>query len=136
MMTPPNTFYTLRLRELTQQAHKLRNLARWTGAARLLVFLVLFPSVFVLIPAGLVSGLAVTTVLLVLFLFLVTRSQKLKRQQERLRHLQWINQQELRSLEYDYTAFDPGEEYMNTNHVITSYSIHYTKLYEVSSVSV
>jgi DNA mismatch repair ATPase MutS len=109
-------YYTERLHEIKLLEQQTRKRLHGLAWLRLAIFLSLFPGIFMLIPVNAFVGISVTLILLILFLWLIKRYHKLEERYNHLKSLNKLNGDELRALKNDYSAFAPGDEFINTNH--------------------
>ena len=89
---------------------------RLLSLARLVTFLGIVVSPFLFLPHHLPLGVLISVVSIMLFLLFVKWHLKLQRN----RHFQGcvlkVNEQELHALEYQFSDFDPGSEFVNPKH--------------------
>ncbi|MCF8363115.1 MAG: hypothetical protein K9G70_10885 [Prolixibacteraceae bacterium] len=100
---------TLEIKKLSKQMHLI-------SIARLITFLGIVVSPFVLIPVNLPLGINISFASLLLFLLFVKWHQKLQRDKHFQQRLLKINEQELKALTHNFTELDPGEEFVDPKH--------------------
>lgn len=118
-MSERKAYYSQRLQEIEKVEQRIRKRLRLLAWLRLAIFLSLFPSVFVLIPLSTTPGIFLSIILLVLFLWLIKKYHKLEEQHNHLKALGELNRNELLALEYDFSTFSPGNEFIDTNHAFS-----------------
>ena len=116
MEKDPKKYYRQRINSLQEIISRVRGQLRMIAAGRLLSFLLIFPSLFVILPYRLVPGILLSITFLIVFLALIKFHLKKNNRYRHLRELLKINEQELASLEYQFLDFDPGNEFIDTNH--------------------
>ncbi|AVR45192.1 DNA mismatch repair protein MutS [Christiangramia fulva] len=115
-MKEATSFYNNRLKKYQSAHSKISRKLVISGMLRLLAFLLFCAAVYfffgnlqVLLPAALV--------LIVLFIFLVSRHNDLKKEKEKLSELININEQELNILKtHDYSELTDGKEFEKEDH--------------------
>ena len=116
MENEPKAYYVRRIKEIGRIAGRLKKKLRWIAFLRLLVFLLLFPAIFILTPRLLAMGIVSTILLIVLFLWLIRYYLKLEHRSGHAQALLQLNQHESDALNYNYSFFDPGDEFLDTEH--------------------
>jgi hypothetical protein len=110
------SYYNERLRGLEKEEGKLKVKIRWLSWTRLAVFLAIFPGIFILGPSSIVTGILCSLFFLILFLSLIKRFNRLEGKHNHMKALIELNRKEIQAASFDYSAFNPGSEYINTAH--------------------
>lgn len=109
-------FYQKRVENITDALKQSKRSLRLLVIIRLITFLLIFPSVFFLLPKMLIPGVLLAVFFLITFLFLIKVHLKRDLKHKHLNELLKINLLELEALDYKYNSFDPGEEFIDTSH--------------------
>ncbi|MFA0960729.1 hypothetical protein AB9P05_02875 [Roseivirga sp. BDSF3-8] len=115
----PIAFYQGRVEQLTEVVNKLEKKSRTISFFRLLSGIGIIVSTYYLFKAPqpvLWAGLAVS---LVIFLWLVKFSIRVKREKRFNEKLLSINEDEIKALSGDYSAFDGGKDLLNPDHAFS-----------------
>ncbi len=115
-MMSPREVYTTREAEFSASAERLRKLSDRLSLARLVSFiggLILFALLLSVSGAAAVTAL---TIALILFAWLVIRSDTTEKSRKRFLHLAEINRLELKCIDGDFSGYKPGEEYIERDH--------------------
>lgn len=115
-MMSPREVYTTREAEFRSSSERLRKLSDRLSLARLVAFiggLILFA---VLLSVSVVAAITALTIALILFAWLVIRSDTTEKSRKRFLHLAEINRLELKCIDGDFSGYKPGEEYFERDH--------------------
>jgi hypothetical protein len=115
-MNEREKYYAARLHEIGEMELRTKKQLRRLAWLRLLIFVSLFPGIFMLIPIHALAGIILSSALLLLFLWLIKIYHSLEERYDHLKALGELNRNELLVLKYDYSAFIPGDEFIDTNH--------------------
>lgn len=116
MEKEPKSYYNERISGLEHAIRRSKRRLRMITFARLITFLLIFPSIFVVIPRMLLPGILLAVLFLLGFLFFIKLHLQKDRKHQHLKALLEINQQELKALNYEYSSFPPGTEFSDTRH--------------------
>jgi len=97
-------------------ANKKKDQLRLISFARLLSFIGILPAWFYLSPINEVLAAVISAVLLVAFLFLIKKFIQAEKQLLYFQQISRINRDEIRALNRDLSAFDPGTEFTDPHH--------------------
>lgn len=109
-------FYKKRIAHTEEKISRLKSLSTRHSWLRLLVFLSLFVVFYFALLASIYLAILCTILLLGLFVYLVVLQRKTKEKEEHLKRLKTINENEIRFLNYDYSAFEDGSEFIDKEH--------------------
>jgi len=108
--------YRKRISRHEAEADRFRKKADWIAVARMFLFLAMIILAWYFIRERQAAGLVIPLALLAGFLWLVRQAAGIRRKIRFLELLREINQQEIRAMEGDYSAFDTGEVYADYHH--------------------
>ncbi|MEZ4887676.1 MAG: hypothetical protein R3E32_23280 [Chitinophagales bacterium] len=108
--------YQKRFETFEAQATVLQKKSDAIGYFRLILFLLCFFGGIYLISKNTELGLFFFAGFIVFFAILVKWHDKIKAQRDYLQNLSLINQQEIKALQYDFSAFGEGNEFWEENH--------------------
>ncbi|MGB0931136.1 MAG: MutS-related protein [Chitinophagales bacterium] len=108
--------YQKRFEKFEAQASALQKKSDKIGYFRLSLFLICFFGGIYLISKNTEFGLLFFGGFLVVFAVLVKWHDKIKAQRDYYQSLSLINQQEIKALQYDFSAFEGGEEFKEDEH--------------------
>jgi DNA mismatch repair ATPase MutS len=112
----PREFYKDRIESLVLEIRQSGRILRRIALSRFLAFIAIFPAVFFLIPKSLLPGILLAVLFLVVFLALIKIHLKRNLRHRHLQELLKINRQESESLDYKFSGFNPGDEFIDTLH--------------------
>ncbi|MFO7656814.1 MAG: hypothetical protein R6W78_07085, partial [Bacteroidales bacterium] len=119
-MNHPETIYKERINRFTTLQGKLKKRLAFLSLVRLLVFLLIIFSVFYLVQLSLYPGIAVTLLLLVVFLAQIRKFNTLQREKNKISNLIKINKWESDALQHKYDHYDDGSEFSDPDHPFTN----------------
>jgi hypothetical protein len=112
----PREVYQSREAEFSASAEQMRKLSDRLSVARLAAFLgglILFAS---LLTVSFPAAITAVVLALILFAWLVIRYEATDKSRKRFLHLAEINKLEIQCIEGDFSAYKPGEEYIERDH--------------------
>lgn len=112
-------FYKSQIEKFAEIISKLENRARQWILLRLFAFLLIPATIYLLLESAPLVVISASIVTLIIFLFFVRKSAENKETLEFHRRLEKINRDELLALQYDFSAFDNGEEFINQKHAFS-----------------
>ena len=116
MLKPIFQVYSERIESFISERDKYFSKERFLPAIRLVVFLVFLVMFYKYLIAGQTIYLFYPVIALVLFLSLSLWDNRLKRKIDRCNRLILICENEIKSISGDYTPFDSGNEYIDSDH--------------------
>jgi len=114
----PIIYYEERLSVLQEQLNQLKSTARIWITMRLIGFSLVPLSIYFFYDIG-PSIVLIVLIELIIFLFFVRKSAENKEEINFVKNLIFINREEIKALEGDFSAFGSGEEWKNTHHAFT-----------------
>ncbi|MFH0762156.1 MAG: hypothetical protein V2A67_11700 [Bacteroidota bacterium] len=111
--------YSERIKVFGVEADRFRKQSDRVAIARMILFLAMVVSAWYFIRERQPAGLLIPLALLAGFLWLVRYAVAIRRKIRFLELLKEINEQEISTLEGDYTPFNTGEEYIDYHHPYT-----------------
>ena len=105
--------------ESEQQLQQVRRNIRNISLLRLFLFALAIANAILFWNDGWLKVSIFTLLPLILFIWLVKKHNRWFYQKDYLKKKIEINQQELRAINYDFTDFDGGKEYINPSHLYT-----------------
>jgi hypothetical protein len=114
------SFYQERVKRYAQEEAVCARQNTRYSFIRLIIMLVAFTAGIYCFQISIRLSVAVTVTLLVIFAVCLKRHLAIIEKQKEKERLKTINQQELQGLAGDYSAYHPGEQYMNVKHYYTS----------------
>jgi DNA mismatch repair ATPase MutS len=115
-MISKENYYKEKLLDGERLENKIKNELRIYALLRLLSFVIIFISVFVLIPKSILPGLSLSIIAIIFFLTMIKISAKKSDKQIHLQALIDIYKSEIKALNFDYSGFLPGEDFVNHDH--------------------
>jgi hypothetical protein len=109
-------YYTERLDNLSLQEKDLRKELRIYSILRLLSFLLIVSGIFIIVPKSLPVGLIISSVSLVLFFSLIKVHLRKGEKYTHIKGLIQINSDEILGLNYNFSCFNSGPEFINCDH--------------------
>ena len=113
------TFYTNRITEIQGYEKSATRLLRLIGSLRLVAFLATLISVFAVIPRHLPLGVILLILSVVAFFWLIRRFHAINLRREHLRKLIQLNREEKESLSGNFSFYDNGSEFEDSNHAFS-----------------
>ncbi|MCC5923695.1 MAG: hypothetical protein JJT77_07900, partial [Crocinitomicaceae bacterium] len=107
------------IEKLVQIISKLENKARQWILLRLFAFLLIPATIYLLFESAPLVVISASIATLMIFLFFVRKSAENKDALAFHRRLEKINRDELLALQYDFTAFDNGDDFINQKHAFS-----------------
>lgn len=111
--------YEHQIKNVAYDREKLFGRQKNLPAARLITFLLILILFYEFLISGNLFFVLLTVIMLVLFLLITRWDNLLKAKIERCDRLIQICKQEIRSMQGDYSSFDPGSEFINPDHNYT-----------------
>jgi hypothetical protein len=108
--------YESRISQFQSEKEKLETRSNWIGVARLFLFILMGFLVYFSIRMKSSAILILPVLLLAVFLFLVKRAALIRRKINYHQLLININRDEIKTLGGDYSAFDPGMNFIDYQH--------------------
>jgi DNA mismatch repair ATPase MutS len=115
-MDQKEKYYSGKLETLNEVEIAMKKELRWLALFRLLSFIFLIISIFVLLPENILLGAFTNILLLILFFILIKKYRKKNNQHEHTKALININKDELKALKHNYSTFGSGEEFIDHSH--------------------
>ena len=112
----PNTWYTQRIDETLRQLSQTKTQINRISLLRVLLFVAGFAGLILFYRAGTWAVVLTVCCTFLPFFILVKVHNRLYFRKERLETQLQLNQNELKGLEGDYSAFDEGREFINPGH--------------------
>jgi DNA mismatch repair ATPase MutS len=112
----PSVFFQNELDKARLSEKEVQQNFNTLAAARLLVFFLIFVSIWLVNKTGETAILFGTLILTVLFFVLMKKQQAAKRERNFQRNLQTVNEDELERLEFRFKRTDTGVQYQEKNH--------------------
>lgn len=109
-------YYKDRLELLNEKEHTIKKELRWLALLRLLSFVLLFLSIFIILPDHIALGIFMTVSFLILFFILIKAYKRKSDRHTHIKSLIDINNAELKALRNDYSGFQSGEEFIDHRH--------------------
>ena len=121
------------IQETEQQLQKARKRIRYISLLRLILFVEAVASAIIFWSDGWLKLIVFTVIPIIAFIWLVQSHNRWFYWKDYLKKKIEINQQELRALQYDFSDFDNGKEYIDPSHLYTSTwtylaSTHYSSI--------
>ena len=111
-MTDVRKYYRTRLQKLEKDEKSQKKKLRILGLIRLLTFVSILSAVFVLIPEFIFTGIVLAVLLTIVFFAVVKINNNQSEKHQHLKALIRVNKDELKALDYNFSSFDPGYEYI------------------------
>lgn len=115
-MIDTRTFYVSRLNQLAEEEKKQKKRLWLFSMLRLLLFVMIMLAIFLLIPISISFGVTSIVLCIAFFLAVVKIHQQQKNRYQHISVLISINENELKALDHNYSGFDPGKEFQDTEH--------------------
>jgi hypothetical protein len=109
-------YYTHRLNNLREEEKRSKKELRVFSILRLLSFLSMVAALFAIVPKSMPTGLIIGSVSMLLFFTLIKIHLRKSEKYDHLKELIQINVNEIQGLNYRYECFDPGSEFINSEH--------------------
>lgn len=107
------------IQETEQQLQKARKRIRYISLLRLILFVEAVASAVIFWSDGWLKLIVLTVLPIIAFIWLVQSHNRWFYRKDYLKKKIEINQQELRALQYDFSDFDNGKEYIDPSHLYT-----------------
>lgn len=107
------------IQETEQQLQKARKRIRYISLLRLILFVEAVASAIIFWSDGWLKLIVLTVLPIIAFIWLVQSHNRWFYWKDYLKKKIEINQQELRALQYDFSDFDNGKEYIDPSHLYT-----------------
>ena len=107
------------IQETEQQLQKARKRIRYISLLRLILFVEAVASAIIFWSDGWLKLIVFTVIPIIAFIWLVQSHNRWFYWKDYLKKKIEINQQELRALQYDFSDFDNGKEYIDPSHLYT-----------------
>ena len=108
------------IQETEKQLQKARKRIRYISLLRLILFVEAVASAIIFWSDGWLKLIVLTVLPIIAFIWLVQSHNRWFYWKDYLKKKIEINQQELRALQYDFSDFDNGKEYIDPSHLYTS----------------
>jgi len=118
-MSDLRTYYTNRIENLKEIQHKLRRQIGITSLFRLFAFILAIAVAAIVYRYGWIWTVISFVVFMSLFLFLVGKYSELISSKKYHAELIKINEEEVMRLDWNFTSFDKGEEFIEPDHPYT-----------------
>lgn len=113
------TAYQQIIQESQQQLQKARKHIRYISLLRLILFVEAIASTIIFWSDGWLKLTLFAILPILLFIWMVQNHNRWFYRKDFLKKKIEINEQELRAIQYDYSSFDSGKEYINPAHLYT-----------------
>ena len=107
------------IQETEKQLQKARKRIRYISLLRLILFVEAVASAIIFWSDGWLKLIVFTVIPIIAFIWLVQSHNRWFYWKDYLKKKIEINQQELRALQYDFSDFDNGKEYIDPSHLYT-----------------
>lgn len=107
------------IQETEKQLQKARKRIRYISLLRLILFVEAVASAIIFWSDGWLKLIVLTVLPIIAFIWLVQSHNRWFYWKDYLKKKIEINQQELRALQYDFSDFDNGKEYIDPSHLYT-----------------
>ena len=107
------------IQETEQQLQKARKRIRYISLLRLILFVEAVASAIIFWSDGWLKLIVFTVIPIIAFIWLVQSHNRWFYWKDYLKKKIEINEQELRAMQYDFSDFDDGKEFVNPSHLYT-----------------
>ena len=111
--------YQQTIQQGREKLSKVKNKIYRIGSLKLLLFVACIAGIIYFVSAGWTTILGVIAITLIPFLVLVKYHNRLFNEKDYLEKEIEVNEQELSAINYDYSCFDGGKEYIDSAHLYT-----------------
>ncbi|MCC8146181.1 MAG: hypothetical protein LIO93_07035 [Bacteroidales bacterium] len=108
--------YKKRLKQTEDNLSSTKKKIYLTGTVRLIIFIATIVLAFVFKSSGAIATISILITGLILFLLLLIQYNKFQKRKYYSETSLQCDQNELKALEYDFSAFDGAHEKINSNH--------------------
>jgi DNA mismatch repair ATPase MutS len=112
-------YYNERLHNLRGQEKLLRKELRIYSIFRLISFLLIASAIFIFVPKNTLIGICISSVSMAIFLSLIKVHLRKGEKHNHIKELIQINSDEVQGLNYKYGCFNPGAEFINSDHAFS-----------------
>lgn len=123
------------IQETEQQLQKAQKRIRYISLLRLILFVEAVASAIIFWSDGWLKLIVFTVIPIIAFIWLVQSHNRWFYWKDYLKKKIEINQQELRALQYDFSDFDNGKEYIDPSHLYT-FDLDIFGEHSLSSISI
>ncbi|MGD2034921.1 MAG: hypothetical protein PVF73_07690 [Bacteroidales bacterium] len=115
-MNDVKSFYKNKLIRLEEEEQTRKRRLKILAFTRLLLFIAVALSVFILIPRSFTAGIGMAVLCTILFLTGIKVYVKQNEKYKQVKALISVNKDEVKALDHDYSGFDPGVEFIDQEH--------------------